>query len=751
MTYHQGPSTSLTRIDNVTKGSAALGIEASLQTTADKVTVVLSSVSVKATSAVSISPNQLLDGYPKCYLALYRCSMGSYLSNGSASCTGGFSYSKSTGAGSHANGATMATVPVNKTVSFARGHASQTVKFSASATIGQAITIFDDDPEVALAASFSVTIPARPSYAVSYNANGGTGAPAAQTKWYGEALALSSTAPTRSGYRFLGWATSASGGVSYAKGASYTDNAALALYAVWEAVYTISYNANGGSGAPGSQTKYAGSCITLSSAKPTRTAYKFLGWATSPSGEVAHQPGASYTANGSATLYAVWELQWALTVGQLRVRRHSKSGGKWVPDDAGEHALVEGSLEIGGALALCASVSLASKAGDAVSVTGAAPSKAAGKGSETFAFEWGSWLDAVEFSADATHEVTATIRLFEGESPSGAPLATASKTAILTKAEFILDFNVSGEGMGIGTAAPEKGLDVGWDARFGGSTSFEGSAAFEGSTEFKGAASISDKASWRAALGLGAMATVDSPVPVANGGTGATGAAQAVDNLVWHGNNPVTSTGSDTVSVWGSKGFGLSFFNTLNCLNGQPSQWGFLLNLNHKGTNEVHQLWTTQSTGSLFHRGGNNSGLNGWRQVWDSGNCQAMRNAAGLGNTTGALPVANGGTGATTAANAKTNLGLSGYTVTNWITINLSAGSLASGGTKNVSATGTLSSNTQQANFAIRAMAGCTLSGTSHSYNASTHVFSISGLIRNVAQSTMSCAVTVLVLGIRSV
>lgn len=86
-------------------------------------------------------------------------------------------------------------------------------------------------------ASGTVTIPALASYKVTYNANGGAGAPAAQTKWYGKALTLSSAKPTRAGYSFQGWATSASGAVAYKPGASYTGNAALTLYAVWKRDY----------------------------------------------------------------------------------------------------------------------------------------------------------------------------------------------------------------------------------------------------------------------------------------------------------------------------------------------------------------------------------------------------------------------------------------------------------------------------------------------------------------------------------
>ena len=81
-------------------------------------------------------------------------------------------------------------------------------------------------------ASMSYTVPALASYKVIYNSNGGSGAPSAQTKYYGKTLTLSSTKPTRTGYTFKGWATSASGSVTYASGASYASNSALTLYAV---------------------------------------------------------------------------------------------------------------------------------------------------------------------------------------------------------------------------------------------------------------------------------------------------------------------------------------------------------------------------------------------------------------------------------------------------------------------------------------------------------------------------------------
>ena len=43
-----------------------------------------------------------------------------------------------------------------------------------------------------------------PTYSITYNANGGYNAPASQTKYYNESISLSSSTPTRSGYRFTG-------------------------------------------------------------------------------------------------------------------------------------------------------------------------------------------------------------------------------------------------------------------------------------------------------------------------------------------------------------------------------------------------------------------------------------------------------------------------------------------------------------------------------------------------------------------
>ena len=80
--------------------------------------------------------------------------------------------------------------------------------------------------------------------------------------------------------------------------------------------YKLTYNANGGSGAP--EAAYVSVEETpcqwsLSTTHPTRTDYEFLGWSTNPSATVADADaevadlGKPYGATGDVTLYAVWQ------------------------------------------------------------------------------------------------------------------------------------------------------------------------------------------------------------------------------------------------------------------------------------------------------------------------------------------------------------------------------------------------------------------------------------------------------------
>lgn len=123
----------------------------------------------------------------------------------------------------------------------------------------------------------SVSIGARTHYTVNYYGNGNTGGSmSSSTKWFGETLYLSSNGYSKENYSFAGWATSSSGAVAYTNGAAYTNNAAINLYAKWNPnAYSVTYNANGGTGAPGNGTKYADQQYTVSGTKPVRTRILF--------------------------------------------------------------------------------------------------------------------------------------------------------------------------------------------------------------------------------------------------------------------------------------------------------------------------------------------------------------------------------------------------------------------------------------------------------------------------------------------
>ena len=189
------------------------------------------------------------------------------------------------------------TIPTKNGYSFLGWSTSNdnTVEYQAGAT-------YTANASVTLYAVWSAS-----HYSVAYNANGGTNAPAVQTKVHDTALTLSSTIPTKNGYSFVGWSTSNDSTVEYQAGATYTANANVTLYAVWKAnEYSVNYDANGGTNAPSAQIKVHDSALTLSSNIPTKNGYSFVGWSTSNDSTVEYQAGATYTANSSVTLYAVW-------------------------------------------------------------------------------------------------------------------------------------------------------------------------------------------------------------------------------------------------------------------------------------------------------------------------------------------------------------------------------------------------------------------------------------------------------------
>ena len=78
------------------------------------------------------------------------------------------------------------------------------------------------------------------TYTVSYDANADDSGTVSempsgsQSKTHGAALRLSDSAPTRTGYIFKGWATSANGSAVYQPGETYAVDSGITLYAVWE-------------------------------------------------------------------------------------------------------------------------------------------------------------------------------------------------------------------------------------------------------------------------------------------------------------------------------------------------------------------------------------------------------------------------------------------------------------------------------------------------------------------------------------
>lgn len=288
---------------------------------------------------------------------------------------------------------------------------------------------------------------------VSYNANGGSGAPVNQLKHYGKTLTLSNTIPTRNGYIFKGWsASSKATSASWSAGGSYADNESRTLYAVWEAVtYTVSYDANGGFGAPGSQTKTHGQDLTLSTVVPTRTNYTFKGWGTSASAtSVTYSAGGTYSTDKAITLYAVWELAYVPPrITSFIAHRVNRVNGDWLDADDGTFCA-------------CSFVWRTDKESANAAFSYKRKTDSVWTPDKTISLNTtgGAIQEEIlnaEFSADTSYDIKVTV---------SDSLDSSYVTYSLMSTHYVIDFLNGGKGVSFGKAAETENVaEFGWDIR----------------------------------------------------------------------------------------------------------------------------------------------------------------------------------------------------------------------------------------------------------------------------------------------
>lgn len=177
-------------------------------------------------------------------------------------------------------------------------------------------------PKDGMAESFFMRMTMRDVYGdipvVSFNLNGGgslNGAENQKTVDCDEAYGVLPT-PTRRGYTFAGWYTSASGGTLVTDSTTITTNGSHSLYAYWTAnTYTVTFDPNGGSVSQTSKAVTYGSTYGALPT-PTRTGYTFNGWYTTAnagnsalvSAKIISDTTVSITA--PQTLYASWSVNY---------------------------------------------------------------------------------------------------------------------------------------------------------------------------------------------------------------------------------------------------------------------------------------------------------------------------------------------------------------------------------------------------------------------------------------------------------
>ena len=158
------------------------------------------------------------------------------------------------------------------------------------------------------------TIRINKNFTVSYNANGGTVSPTSKTVVYGSTYGALAT-PTRTGYAFAGWYTSATGGTQVTSTTKVSQHQNHTIYAHWNVnSYTLTYNysANGGSSATRTSASVSFGSNADLSVTASKSGYTFVGWNTDRNATTGLS---SYTMpSNNATLYAIFKKTITATV-----------------------------------------------------------------------------------------------------------------------------------------------------------------------------------------------------------------------------------------------------------------------------------------------------------------------------------------------------------------------------------------------------------------------------------------------------
>lgn len=217
--------------------------------------------------------------------------------------------------------------------------------------------------------------------------------------------------------------------------------------------HTWSFDANGGSGAPGSVTKWVGERGYMPTQAPTRgVGWKFAGWSTDKSAASAtYSAGGECTDDSDLTFYAVWERTFLPPT--VRVTDARRTGADGSADPFGDHGLasfswsVDQSVDAGNAVA---SLKLRHRKAGATdwAEESASASGASGTCSKLVAADTGSAYE-VQCEVTDSHGLSSTA------------------TAVIPVATAPIDVGSYGASVGIGVAAPESpGVAIGSPVSF---------------------------------------------------------------------------------------------------------------------------------------------------------------------------------------------------------------------------------------------------------------------------------------------